>query len=109
MKSKFLFIALLLSSCTSNQFSGYVYDYDTNKPIQDVKVNVNGINSLTDNLGHFELEIESNSVFRLFLTKEGYASKTVVRKPDSLGTFSKRNLNNYRIYLYKNESDFSKE
>ncbi|WP_343705818.1 hypothetical protein [Flavobacterium sp.] len=109
MKSKFLFIALLLSSCTSNQFSGYVYDYDTNKPIQDVKVNVNGVNSLTDNLGHFELDIESNSVCTLFLKKEGYASKTVVRKPDSLGTFSKRNLNNYRIYLYKNESDFSKE
>ncbi|KAF2331731.1 hypothetical protein [Flavobacterium ginsenosidimutans] len=108
MKSKFLFITLLLSSCTSNQFSGYVYDYDTNKPIQNVKVNVNGINSLTDNLGHFAFEIESNSACTLFLTKEGYASKKVIRKPDSLGTFSKRNLKNYKIYLYKNESDFSK-
>lgn len=109
MKSEFLFIALLLSSCTSNQFSGYIYDYDTNKPIKDVKVNVNGVNSLTDNLGYFELEIESNSVCRLFLIKEGYASKKVIRKPDSLGTFSKRSLKNNRIYLYKNESDFSKE
>lgn len=107
MKSKYIFIALVLSSCTNSNFYGYVYDYDTDKPIQNVSVDINGVITETDSVGHFSANLKLNEDCVIMLQKEKYALKKVYRKPDSLGMFSKRNLDKHKIYLFKKESDFS--
>ena len=107
MKSKIsvmLFI-LLLCSCTTNTFSGYVYDYDTEQPIKNVQIDSNGNKTETDSLGYFSIKVKPNKICKIVLRKEGYATKIVNRKPDSLGVFSKKNLRNVRIYLFDKDSD----
>lgn len=107
-KFKYIFLILLLSSCTNNKFFGYVYDYDTEKPIKDVQVNINGIITQTDSTGYFSAKIKSNKDCIILLQKEEYEVKKVYRRPDSLGMFSKRNLKKHKIYLFKEESEFLK-
>ncbi|WP_276380638.1 hypothetical protein [Flavobacterium sp. H4147] len=102
----FLILIVLLSSCTNNKFYSYVYDYDTDKPIKDVYVKVNGIVTKTDDLGYFSADVKSNEDCLIVLHKEEYEIKKVYRKPDSLGMFSERSLKKSKIYLFKKESDF---
>jgi hypothetical protein len=108
MKSKLIFIILLLCSCTTNKFYGHVYDYDTEEPIQNVQIDIDGNKTKTDNSGYFCMKVKSNSTCVIFLQKGGYASKKIYRKSDSLGEFSKRNLKHNIIYLLNEESDFNK-
>ena len=107
MKIKCVFIALLFCSCSDNKFYSYVYDYDTGKPIKNVKVNINGVVTVTDSTGFFISDIKSNTDCVIVLQKEEYAFKRVYRRPDSLGMFSNRGLKKHKIYLLKKESDFS--
>lgn len=99
-----LFI-LLLCSCTTNTFSGYVYDYDTEQPVKNVQIHSNGNKTETDSLGYFSIKVKPNKICKIVVRKEGYATKIVNRKPDSLGVFSKKNLRNVRIYLFDKDSD----
>lgn len=97
---------LVLCSCSNNNFQGHVYDYDTEKPLRNVSVKINDQITQTDSVGYFAMKIKSNSTIEIFLKRKGYASKKLFRKPDSCGEFSKKNLNENRIYLYNQESDF---
>ncbi|WP_343697492.1 hypothetical protein [Flavobacterium sp.] len=106
MKKKIIFLLFLLSSCTNNRFYGSIYDYDTDKPIKNVTVNINNIKTQTDSLGSFVVEIKSNRDCIILLQKDGYADKKVYRKPDSLGKFSKKYFKNNKIYLFKKDSEF---
>lgn len=106
MKIKFIFLILLLYSCSNNNFQGYVYDYDTEKPLKKVYININDNVTHTDSLGYFNMRVKSNSAFTILLKRDHYAAKKVLRKPDSCGIFSKKNLDKNRIYLYNKESDF---
>jgi len=109
MKSKInlILLILLLCSCTKNTFSGHVYDYDTERPIQNVQIDSNGNTTQTDSAGYFIIQVEPNKICKIALRKEGYATKKIDRKPDSLGLFSKSNLKNVKIYLFDENSDFS--
>ena len=109
MKSKIsvIVLLLLLCSCTNNTFSGYVYDYDTEKPIKNVQIDSNGNKTETDSTGYFSIKVRPNKICKIAIRKEGYVSKKVERKPDSLGLFSKSNLSNVKIYLFDKNSDFS--
>lgn len=107
MKIEIFFLIFLFSSCSEISFSGYVYDYDKEKPIKDVQVKINGVSTQTDSIGYFTAKIKSNTDCVIELRKEDYASKKLYRKPDSIGMFSKRNLKKHKIYLFKKESDFS--
>lgn len=107
MKSQFIFIILLLCSCTNNRFYARVYDYDTDRPIKNVNININGDTTQTDSTGYFSMKVKSNFPCTIFLQRKGYASKKIFRKPDSLGQFSKKNLENNSIYLFNKESEFS--
>ncbi len=104
---KFIFLVLFLCSCTESKFYGHVYDYDTEKPIKNVSVYVNGRSTKTDSTGYFSINIKSNLPNVIQLKKEGYFSKKVYRKADSLGRFDTKNINWNVIYLYNKESDFS--
>lgn len=107
MKSRYLFLILLFYSCTnSNKFDGYIYDYDTEKPIQNVYVDINGNMGKTDSTGYFCIKLKSNLPSVICLKKEGYFTKRIYRKPDSLGRYSKAKINWNRIYLYNKENDF---
>ncbi|MBS7253106.1 peptidase associated/transthyretin-like domain-containing protein [Flavobacterium branchiicola] len=109
MRSKLYFLLLLFCSCINkDKFNGYVYDYDTEKPIKNVIINSNGGNTQTDSAGFFCINIMSNKNCKIIFKKEDYLPKSIERRPDSLGQFSKRNLNYNRIYLYAEGSDFSK-
>lgn len=103
-----IFIALLLSSCTQSTFSGYVYDFDTGKPLKNVTVYINGNLTKTDSIGHFEIEVNSNSNCIINLKRQGYANKNIVRKPDYLEKTKSGKLKNSTVYMFKSESDFSK-
>lgn len=107
MKLNLIFLTLLFCSCTSNTFSGHVYDYDTNKPIMRAQVEANGNSTETDSSGYFTIKVRPNSECKILFRKEGYAAKNINRKPDSLGIFSKQNLKRNKIYLFNIESDFS--
>jgi len=109
MKSKISLIVLILlfCSCTNNTLSGYVYDYDTEKPIKNVQIDSNGNKTETDSTGYFILKVKPNKICKIVLRKEGYSSKKVERKPDSLRLFSKSNISNIRIYLFDKNSDFT--
>lgn len=108
MKIKLLLIALVVCSCTRTKFSGFVHDFDTGKPIKNVAVNINGNLTNTDSTGHFEIEVNSNSNCIIGLKREGYVNKKVLRKPDYLDKTTRGELKNSTIYMFKNESDFSK-
>lgn len=106
MKLKLLFIVLVFSSCKYSKLSGYVNDFDTGKPIQNVVVNINSNSTSTDSIGYFEIEANTNSDCVISLKHQDYAVKTVFRKPDCLEKNSepKKSI----IYMFKNDSDFSK-
>lgn len=106
MKALFILNVLLFCSCSKNEFNGHVYDFDTNKPIKNVCVRINNDITKTDSTGYFNIKIEANSINKIFLKREGYASKKIERKPDSSGKFSIKGLKQNVIYLYNNESDF---
>lgn len=103
MKLKLIFISILLFSCTYNNFSGQVYDYETNLPIRNVRVSINNIVTKTDSSGSFAIKVNSNTKCMIYLEKEGYAKKEVLRKPD----FSNGNQMKNKIYMFGKESDFS--
>ncbi|PIF30152.1 hypothetical protein CLU81_0558 [Flavobacterium sp. 9] len=110
MKNPFIFIAVLLFyGCTNNKFSGTVYDYDTEKPIKNVFININGNRTQTDSSGYFCMEVKSDTTYVITLKKKAYATKNIYRTSDSLGKFSKRSLRYNRIYLFTEESDFGKK
>lgn len=107
MKIQLFFVILLFCSCTNNRFYGHVYDYDTERPIKNVNININGDVTQTDSTGYFSMKVKSNFPCTIFLKRKGYASRKIYRKPDSLGQFSKRSLKNNSIYLFNTESEFS--
>jgi hypothetical protein len=110
MKNILIFIIVLFCSCTSkDKFNGYVYDYDSGKPLKNVRIIINGNKTQTDSTGYFCMSINSNSTCNMLFAKEGYASKKLYRKPDSLGKFSKKSLKYNRFYLYTKESDFTEK
>lgn len=107
MKLTIIFLLLLFYSCTnSNKFYGRVYDFDTGKPIKNVHVDINGRTSKTDSTGYFCIKIKLNMKSEIYLKKEGYFSKKIIRKPDSRGRFRKEKINLDTIYLYNKQSDF---
>jgi hypothetical protein len=107
MKNSYIFLILLFCSCTNNKkFDGYVYDYATEKPIQNVFVDVNGNTRRTDSTGYFCVKLKPNLPSIIYFKKEGYFSKKIYRKPDSLGRYSKGKIHWNRIYLYNKESEF---
>lgn len=108
MKIKLIIIAFFLYSCTHNKISGYVHDFDTGKPLKNVTVNINENLTKTDSIGHFEIEVNSNSNCVINLKRQGYANKGVIRKPDSVQKIKSGELKNSIIYMFKNENDFSK-
>ncbi len=108
MKSKLVLAMLLLSGCNQNKFSGFIHDFDKNKPIKNVVVSVNGNLTKTDSIGHFEIEVNSNSDYVINLKRQGYANKSVLRKPDYIEKTQRGKLKNSAIYMFKKESDFSK-
>ncbi|WP_281234438.1 hypothetical protein [Flavobacterium gelatinilyticum] len=103
MKLKFISLLIVLCSCTHNNFSGQIHDFDTNKPIKNVLVSINNNVTRTDSTGYFNLSVNSNSDCTIYLKKEGYANKIVLRKPD----FSKENQAKNKIYMFRKDSDFS--
>ena len=105
MKIKYILILLLFCSCTKNTFSGHVYDYDTEQPIKNVQININGNKTQTDSTGYFSVGVNSNSGCTILLNKKGYTTKKVYRKPDFNEELSKRNLKNKIIYLYNEENN----
>ena len=105
MKIKFIIIAFLLCSCTHNKFSGYVYDFDTGKPIQNVVVNINDNSTKTDSIGYFEIEVNSNSNCTINLKRQGYVIKTVFRKPDFREKSKNSKPKKNPIYMFKSDSD----
>lgn len=107
MKLNFLFIVLLFSSCTHTKISGYVRDFDNNKPVSNVLISINNSKTQTDSLGYFSLNVNSNSSCVLKLKKEGYAVKQIIRKPYALENKKNDKADKNTIYMFKNESDFS--
>jgi hypothetical protein len=107
LKVKLIILTLLFCSCTSNTLSGHVYDYDTDEPLANVQIDSNGNKTETDTAGYFNIKVKPNKSCKISLKKEGYETKKVNQKPDSLGLFSQANLKNRKIYLFNKESDFS--
>ncbi|SEO85687.1 hypothetical protein SAMN05444671_1215 [Flavobacterium sp. CF108] len=106
IKIKLIFIALYLSSCTQNTFSGYVHDFDSNKPIKNVKININGNSTQTDSTGYFSLNVKSKSNCIINLKREGYENKKVYRKPDLSKRDTIQKNKNTTIYMFRNDSEF---
>jgi hypothetical protein len=107
MKIKLIFIILLCCSCSQNNFSGYVYDFDNNAPIKNVLVKINESTTQTDTSGYFNIEVNFASNCTINLKKEGYANKKVFRKPDSSEKRVTKEIEIKTIYMFKNESEFS--
>lgn len=109
MRLKIIFLVLLFTSCnTSNYLDGNVYDYDTEKHLKDVIVNINGTTTYTDGKGYFRMKVKVNSNCIMLIIKEGYAVKKICREPDSLNEFSKKKLKNNKIYLIDSNTDLMK-
>ena len=82
MKKIFIIlIYIIVLSCNSKKefYTGYVYDFDTEKPLQNVKVidlmSHNYI--LTDNNGFFYIKKSENISSKLIFEKEGYKKDTI--------------------------------
>lgn len=109
MKIKLIFLILLFCSCSSkDELNGYIYDYDTERPLKNVHIVINDNKTQTDSTGFFCINIKSTSACKMIFKKEGFTTKEIYRKPDSLGRFSKRSLKYNRFYMYNKESDFHK-
>ena len=104
MKISFIFIlGFLFFGCTNNNLCGHVYDYDSERPIKNVSIEVIGNKTYTDSVGYFCVKVNSNSVCKIVFKKEGYAIKKM-----SCNAGSPKNLNCNKVYLFKKESDFPK-
>ncbi|WP_426485772.1 carboxypeptidase-like regulatory domain-containing protein [Flavobacterium sp. 2] len=101
-----IFISLLLSACTQSTFSGYVNDFDSNKPIKNVNININGNKTQTDCTGYFSLNVKSKSNCIISLKREGYESKKVYRKPDISKRDTMQKRKNTIIYMFRKDSEF---
>ncbi|KAF2517753.1 carboxypeptidase-like regulatory domain-containing protein [Flavobacterium foetidum] len=99
-------MAILLLSCTHDKFSGNVYDFDSNKPIQSVWVSINEKATQTDSSGYFCLDVNSKSSCILTFRKVGYSSKQVSRKPDASEQDKNLKIKTRTIYMFRKESDF---
>ncbi|SHG17417.1 hypothetical protein SAMN05443663_10290 [Flavobacterium defluvii] len=88
--------------------NGNIYDYDTERPLKNVVVTINKVETLTDSLGYFNVKIKREQPIKIVFIKKGYSTKEISRKPDSLGEFSKRSLKYNKFYMYNKESDFYK-
>ena len=106
---KLFFFLILFSSCTQNKLSGYIHDFDSDKPIKNVLVNIDNNITKTDSIGFFEIKVNSNSSCIINLKREGYANKKVFRKFNSSGRYNIKAVQNKTIYMFKNESDFAKK
>lgn len=107
MKLKIILTTILFYSCTQNKYSGYIHDFDSNKPIKNVLVNINGNKTQTDSIGYFSLEINSKSNCIIHLKREGYADKNILRKTNMTKKIEDEKPKNKIIYMFKKESDFS--
>jgi len=109
MKNILIFLLLLMCSCNSKEeLNGHIYDYDTEKPLKNVSVIVNHDKTQTDSTGFFCIYIKLNSACKIVLMREGYSTKEIFRKPDSVENFSKKSLKYNKFYMYNKQSDFSK-
>ncbi|WJS92821.1 carboxypeptidase-like regulatory domain-containing protein [Flavobacterium johnsoniae] len=109
IKITLIFITLFLSSCTQSTFSGYVHDFDSNKPIKNVSININGNSIQTDSTGYFSLNVKSKSNCIINLKREGYENKKVYRKSDLSKHDTLQKSKNTTIYMFRNDSEFLKK
>ena len=82
MKKIFIIlICIIVLSCNSKKefYTGYVYDFDTEKPLQNVKVIELESNheTTTNEKGYFSMKKLENVSSSLIFEKEGYRKDTI--------------------------------
>ena len=82
MKKIFIIlICIIVLSCNSKKefYTGYVYDFDTEKPLQNVKVIELESNheTTTNEKGYFSMKKLENVSSSLIFEKEGYKKDTI--------------------------------
>ncbi|MDP2542141.1 hypothetical protein CSC81_13025 [Tenacibaculum discolor] len=104
----FAFI-FLIQSCNTN-YSGYIYDIDTKKPIKGVKVCSLQDDKLTqtDEKGFFTLKEETLIGNDIILKKDNYRIDTLPVYSTHNGEFISRNFTGDTIYLISHKSKYIK-
>lgn len=104
----YLFVFLLINSCTPSVYYGYVYDYDKKIPLEGVSIydKHNKKLSKTDKRGYFELPQTKNSSSILIFEKERYKNDTIPSISIQSGEFMKERFKGERIYLFSVKSIF---
>ncbi|MET4083693.1 putative membrane protein [Pedobacter sp. UYP30] len=84
MKILYLLVAVFLMQCSGihKTYHGYVYDNQTNMPLNNVFVEENLIQNAnsgrSNSIGYFEIENNKESIADLIFSLKGYKKDTVV-------------------------------
>lgn len=109
MKYFYIVIVLgLLAGCGKKAYYGFIYDYETKKPLPDVEVNdyLNGVKTRSDNKGYFHLKHKGNISGELIFKKQGYDIDTLKTTRISNGEFFKEEFKGDTVYMFNVNSNF---
>lgn len=103
-----LLIMTLAAGCASKAYNGYVYDYKTKLPLENVEVAdyLNNANTKTDAKGYFNLKHESKIASKLVFKKQGYASDTIDAIDIQNGEKMTEKFKGDTIYLFNANNTF---
>ena len=106
MKKIFIIlIYIIVLSCNSKKefYTGYVYDFDTEKPLQNVKVIELESNheTTTNEKGYFSMKKLENVSSSLIFEKEGYRKDTIRSIQIQNGEQQQEVFNGKIIYISK--------
>jgi hypothetical protein len=103
-----LAMLFLVTGCREKAYYGYVYDYETKKPVSSVTVNdyLNGTKAITNAKGYFYLEHKGQLSGRLILKKTGYAIDTLETISRQSGEHFIERFKGDTIYMFNVNSNF---
>jgi CarboxypepD_reg-like domain len=98
---------VFLSSCNKSYY-GYVYDYDSKTPLNDVVVcdYLNNILTKTNSEGYFQLKKSYKISSVLVFSKVGYVSDSVKSIKIHAGESMEEMFKGEKIYLFSSKSNF---
>jgi hypothetical protein len=103
-------IALMatLAGCSNKAYYGFVYDYESRKPLDKVEVYdyINGVKTHTDSKGYFNLKHDNKLSGELIFKKTGYDIDTLKTIRTSSGEFYKEEFKGDTVYMFNVNSNF---
>ena len=97
-----------LTGCSRNAYYGYVYDFESKQPIENVEINdyMNSKMTVTNSEGYFFLKHDNKISGKLIFKKPGYDIDTLETIRISNGEKMQEKFKGDTVYLFDQNSTF---